>query len=680
MKPKILVLQIFVSWAAAAALLLLPMFLPQSARASTLNLSPSTGTFTVDSTFSVSMYINTEGKTINAVEASVSFPPDKLQLVSPTTGQSIITIWAGQPTVNNQSGQLDLQGGVPGGFNADHGLITTMTFRVKAVGTAVIRFQDTSKVLLNDGRGTNDLDNTTNGVYTLVLPPPAGPVVASDTHPDQTAWYSNPNVLLTWAQDDGVQGYSYVLNDQAVDVPDDIVDSTSTSVVYKNLSDGIHYFHIKALRAGSGWGGITNFAIHIDTTPPAAFPVEILPDARTTSRQPLAQFSTTDNMSGIDHYELKLLNLQPSAAAGSQPLFVEATSPYILGQLSLGNYEVMVRAFDKAGNFQEETAQMSIVTSLGQPISSEGLRLFNHLFPWMWVWVSLGALLLLLLIIVLLIRRHHKRVEHQHLSQQLPEQLQSQMSELQAYRERYGKLALWLLIFGLSWGLGRVALADNPSPPPVITVVARDITNQETFFVGGKADSALSTVTVYVQNGQSGATYDEQTPVDKKGEWFVQWHEPLPSGQYQVWAQGSVAGQLTPPSPEQSFVVKSVAVQVGHTIISYDTLNLVLLLLAMLAILALIAFGLYHWLGARRKRKLFELHLRQVQASIHRGFAIIKRDLQLELAEVSRLSQKRTLAPAEKNYHHQLQQDIAQLEQYVGKEIWELEQDERRMV
>ncbi|HZX50171.1 MAG TPA: hypothetical protein VFE94_03440, partial [Candidatus Paceibacterota bacterium] len=55
-------------------------YLPE-ANAATLSLQPSTGTFQVGSTFEVSVYIDTQKETINAIEAYLHFPADKLQLV-----------------------------------------------------------------------------------------------------------------------------------------------------------------------------------------------------------------------------------------------------------------------------------------------------------------------------------------------------------------------------------------------------------------------------------------------------------------------------------------------------------------------------------------------------------------------------------------------------------------------
>ncbi|MDO8560363.1 MAG: cohesin domain-containing protein, partial [bacterium] len=170
-------------------------------QAASLSIGPAAGTVTVDSTFDVSLFVNTEGDTVNALEVSVSFPSDKLQLVSPTAGKSVIELWTAPPRFNNQAGRIELQGGIPGGLKVSQGLVIKLTFRAKSVGTAVVKFLDNSKILKHDGRGTDVLGNTSNGIYQIELPPPAGPVVVSPTHPDQGAYYVTNDVLLQWSTD-----------------------------------------------------------------------------------------------------------------------------------------------------------------------------------------------------------------------------------------------------------------------------------------------------------------------------------------------------------------------------------------------------------------------------------------------------------------------------------------------
>lgn len=291
-------------------------FSSPKSEAAVLTLSPPSGSFSVGSTFDVSLYLNTEGESVNVIETSLSFPADKLQLVAPSTGKSIISVWTAPPTFNNQTGRINLQGGIPGGIKVSNGLFTALTFRVKGVGSAILKFLDDTKVLLNDGLGTDALKQTQGAIYKLTLPPPAGPIVVSETHPDQSRWYANPTAIFAWAPEENAEGYSYMLSDDPVALPDNTSEGARTEIAYKNLSDGVHYFHIKSLRENA-WGGVTNYALNIDTSPPAKFPIKISPSARTTSKQPIANFETTDSLSGIDFYEYKIISLEPQTELDS---------------------------------------------------------------------------------------------------------------------------------------------------------------------------------------------------------------------------------------------------------------------------------------------------------------------------------------------------------------------------
>ena len=114
------------------------LLIPESSFASTLSLSPSAGTFSVGSTFNVSVLLDTKGKSINALQVFLTFPSDKLQVVSPSTGQSIVGVWTAPPKYNNTLGTVSLEGGIPGGIVTSSGVLTTVTFRVKSVGEGIV--------------------------------------------------------------------------------------------------------------------------------------------------------------------------------------------------------------------------------------------------------------------------------------------------------------------------------------------------------------------------------------------------------------------------------------------------------------------------------------------------------------------------------------------------------------
>src|SRR3989344_3540317 len=224
----------------------------------------------VGSTFEIGIYLNTGGNVVNAIKTDLMFPSDKLQIISPTVGKSLVSFWVVQPTYSNAAGTVTLQGGVPPpGINTSDGLITTLVFRVVGVGSATISIGDTSKILLADGRGSNILGQRSDAILNLKLPAPEGPNVVAPRHPDSTKWYPDKDVEFVWQIPVGATAVSYVLNSEPLTILDDISEGQKTYITYQDLSSGTYYFHIKAFNPDSGWGGISHFPINIDRDPPA---------------------------------------------------------------------------------------------------------------------------------------------------------------------------------------------------------------------------------------------------------------------------------------------------------------------------------------------------------------------------------------------------------------------------
>ncbi len=640
---------------------------PLITSAASLSLGPTSGTFTTGSTFDVSIFLNSGEQPVNAVGAFLQFPPDKLQLVSPSVGKSIIGVWVTAPQFNNQTGEVSLEGVIPGGLKADNGLLTTLTFRVKSVGQAVVKFLNQSKVLLNDGVGTDALEKIQNGIYQLVLPPPAGPLVASETHPDQSKWYPNDNLVLTWASgESSVQGYSYVLNEEPIDVPDDVSEGLRNGVSHKSLTEGRHFFHIKALRAGV-WGETTHFAVLVDKTPPAEFPLEILPDPRTASRRPVMQFATTDNSSGFDHYELKLVSLQASDKLdqGEQSLFIETTSPYVPQTLALGDYDVIVRAYDIAGNYREVTKRLAIVTPLFQIFSDRGLVIRNiFAIPWPWLWGILGLLLIFLAYLSWRFRLIHFHLYRAHENKALPEHVQDQLSELQKYRERYGKALMIIFLLGSILSTRQVSaqVSGEALVPPVVTSISRHISNRDIFYLGGRSDSPNSQVIIYLQNPTTGELTSYKVSTDNDGEWFYRHGSLLPAGGYLLWTQAKQGNELSPPGPQFGLAVDAEAWQFGASRLSYEVIYLFAILILLIALVWLSVDVLIHRKKIKHRRALLNHEVRQAEESVRRGFALLRRDIEEELR-----------ATRDKEARENLLLDLEKVEKYIGKEVWDVE-------
>ena len=375
-------------------LILILLFLTTSSvqgAGASLYLSPQAGTFFVGSTFDISVFVNTEGNSINAVQVDLKFPPDILQVTSPTAGSSFISIWADQPFYSNTEGLIGFKGGIPSpGINTSSGLVSTITFRAKAPGKAIISFLDSSKVLLADAKGTNILKTATQGEYLLIVQPPEGPKISSPTHSCLTCWYKNNNPTFFWEKEPGVTDFSYSLDQDARGIPDNISEGGSTSAIFNDVLDGICYFHIKAKKENV-WGGVSHYPIQIDATPPRDFKIKIERIGGVTGARFFAYFTTEDLLSGIDYYEVSTIDLSDPQMSAN-PFFVESSSPYRIPYEAAGKYAVLVRVYDKAGNFIESKSILNIVSPFIS-YTEKGIRIKNLFLPW---WLIYGLVIFLL--------------------------------------------------------------------------------------------------------------------------------------------------------------------------------------------------------------------------------------------------------------------------------------------
>ncbi len=331
------------------------------------------------STFTVSVYVNTEGNEINVVEADLTFPPDKLQITSPTTGSSFVSEWLMPPSYSNTSGTISFRGGILGGIATSSGLISTITFRAVSPGIAKVKFLEGSRVLLNDGKGTNILTTTVNGEYNIVIPPPEGPKVFSSTHPNPNIFYSDNNPAFNWEEETEATDYSWSFDQNPKGIPDGISDGKSNFTSFSNIADGVWYFHLRQQRKGV-WGGTSHVAVKIDTTPPNNFIPRVETYTRLIGHQTVVYFETTDNFSGIDHYEVSLIDLNTPESIPS--FFTEQISPYKIPLNKAGKYSIIVKAIDKAGNIGEGETRFRIITPLITHIEGRGLEIKGFFISW----------------------------------------------------------------------------------------------------------------------------------------------------------------------------------------------------------------------------------------------------------------------------------------------------------
>jgi hypothetical protein len=341
-----------------------------NAQRASLYFSPSSGTYTVGNTFLVQVKVNSGGVAINAADGTIIFDPDKLEVVRISKEDSIFTLWVQEPTFSNSFGTINFAGGKPSpGFIGAAGTIFNIYFRAKTSGTTNLTFASGS-VLADDGKGTNILGSLGSGVYNLVAKeiktvppeeitpqptfgPPKAPIVSSPDCPDENKWCSNNSPRLEWKLPQDVIAISYGIDKNPTTNPKEIFEPTS-SVSFSNLEDGIWYFHIN-FKNQYGWGALTHRKLMVDTKPPLPFEIEVKMEDP-TDPQPVLFFDTSDELSGIEYYELTIGQGEPFQVRG-----ITKENPLKLPLQAPGKHLVVVRAFDKAGNFTDAKKEIEIL-------------------------------------------------------------------------------------------------------------------------------------------------------------------------------------------------------------------------------------------------------------------------------------------------------------------------------
>ena len=383
---------------------ILLFFSASFANAASLYFSPSSLSRSSGQTFSAIIRVNTEGQAINAAQGSVIYDPAKIEVVSISKAGSIFNLWTQDPTFSNSEGTLSFEGGLPNpGYSGSTGLVVTISFRTKAATTnpgstdiALI----SGAILANDGQGTNIL--TSLGKLTVSIVPNGdtpvqpestsapitngAPQVVSSTHPDSTKWYSDKDPQFSWNLPSDVTGVSYLVTEKATSNPGPQSDGVVSKASFSDITDGMQYFHVKFKENGA-WGPIAHYLFAIDTQAPETFEVKLV-DAE--NPKPQITFDTTDTLSGIDHYEIKIDDSSWATISADQ-----AGKPYEVPFTKAGSQLVSIKALDKAGNGTTETLPMT-VASIGTTLS--GVRWLEEGFNGLINALSNYGLLILLLL------------------------------------------------------------------------------------------------------------------------------------------------------------------------------------------------------------------------------------------------------------------------------------------
>ncbi|PIT96516.1 hypothetical protein COT82_02815 [Candidatus Campbellbacteria bacterium CG10_big_fil_rev_8_21_14_0_10_35_52] len=346
------------------------LFFPFSIiNAATLNFSPPSGSYGVGVSFSVNVTVESVDQAMNAVSGVVSFPWDKLEVVSISKQGSILSLWPVEPSFSNSAGTVSFEGiALNPGYTGASGKILAITFRARNAGQANLSFSSGS-VLANDGTGTNILKGLQVAVFTLTsvvetpLSPQAETSVAtpnalniiSSTHPDDIKWYVNNTPEFSWELPPGALEARTLIGKSPTGNPFVSYIPPINKKKVDELPDGTYYFSLQ-VRTSAGWNAVSRYRVNIDTTPPKPFSITFPHGDKGFAPQPVVFFKAIDNESGISHYDIKIGDNEelPKIAPDT------VSNPYLLTPQLPGKHTLFVFAIDRAGNIRSASAEFTI--------------------------------------------------------------------------------------------------------------------------------------------------------------------------------------------------------------------------------------------------------------------------------------------------------------------------------
>ncbi len=144
--------------------LLALVFLPFVVSADSIYLDPDAGTYGPGDTFFVNVRLDNGDDCINAAHVDIQYPKESVKAVDFSRGNSIFSLWVGEPKIDNDAGVVSFEGGIPGGYcgriqgdPAVSNILGKLVFTVKNsdAKTAILHPGATSRAYLNDGLGTS---------------------------------------------------------------------------------------------------------------------------------------------------------------------------------------------------------------------------------------------------------------------------------------------------------------------------------------------------------------------------------------------------------------------------------------------------------------------------------------------------------------------------------------------
>lgn len=132
---------------------------------SILSINPSQSTITSGQTFTAEVRLNTNGQSVNGVETTVTYPSNRLSVVSVTNGTSFDI----EAEKSLSTGSIRLAYGATNPKTGNH-TIAIITFRANSAGSANVSLANS--IVAESSSNTNVFKSSTGATYTVVNPTP----------------------------------------------------------------------------------------------------------------------------------------------------------------------------------------------------------------------------------------------------------------------------------------------------------------------------------------------------------------------------------------------------------------------------------------------------------------------------------------------------------------------------
>jgi len=296
------------------------------------------------------------GEAINVVGVEIDYDPQIAKVLEINTAESLCRqdLFI-ERNIDNENGKVEIACMLPSpGFIESSGVIAELILQPLKSGKFILHFEEETKVLANDGLGTNVLRLAVDGSYDIINYNEeeefVAPRVFSYTHPNSERWYQKRGIRFSWNWLEETSGYRYAFNE----IPDYIPEKenfTQDNFLKINVNkDGIYYFHIMEEKENS-INSVSHYKVMIDSAPPFLRTIKVSNTNINIGEIVRFAFSGKDELSGIQEVSYIKLN---------DGIFLPVKPLVYIPFLQRGEHMVTIRIFDKAGNFDDTQVRIKV--------------------------------------------------------------------------------------------------------------------------------------------------------------------------------------------------------------------------------------------------------------------------------------------------------------------------------